>query len=163
MSLRDALDHVMNRGSLVYTFSCIYNVYYHDNDKYTLPDVFTAYTDVVRLILELPYMKTNENYISLSSQVNDEEEHVHVGLHDTVEGELYALDYVPWSDLTACLIEDKIGLDIHDQLAHILWEITFHGFTPEAIEKQANKLKDIIEDEDNTHYEILDLDDLLKD
>ena len=40
---------------------------------------------------------------------------------------------------------DDIGLDIHSILAHILWEITFYGFTSSDVDPSVREMRSLSE------------------
>ena len=45
------------------------------------------------------------------------------------------------------MVEDHVGLSNHEKLAHVLWEITFHGFNRESIAEAATELEQISKEE----------------
>lgn len=54
----------------------------------------------------------------------------------------YSLSFIDWAKLLPCEIR-VVGIDLTpDQvLAHILWEITFYGFSNEATQEKGDELK----------------------
>ena len=52
----------------------------------------------------------------------------------------YSMDFVNWEELIDLQIEDLVGLSIADQIAHILYELTFWGWDNIEIQTQAQKM-----------------------
>lgn len=161
MTLRESLNHVMDRGAQAHVHSCIYNVYYRHRSG-TFPEVMNAYGDVIRELLELPKKTNTDDHIILKSVVNDDnnEECVDVYLLNTTDNETYSLDFIEWSDLVDLVIEDQIGLSTSDIVAHILWEITFWGMNKDDIELEKKRTLEATEDI-GAPSETLNIDDLL--
>lgn len=136
MTLRESLNHVMNRGDLIRVITTIYNTYYRSTNP-SFPDVIDKFTCVVRELLELPTGGDVDNYIRLKEAEIDKECFVDMLLYDTVESQEYAVDFINWKDLIDLQIEDLAGLSITDQIAHILYELTFWGWDNVEIQNQA--------------------------
>ena len=143
MTLRELLSHVMDRGHSLQVHGIISDIYYKgDNMK----NVCNTYTTVIRGLLNLdtgPVSKyiTKDHVIQLKSYADEGEEYVGVGLYDTTDDQAYACDFCSWRDLIDLCVEDKIGLSLENQLAHILWEITFWGYTEEEVERQGQLME----------------------
>lgn len=78
----------------------------------------------------------------------------------------YALDFTPWNEWLGMEI-DIISYDMleyQDVCAFILWEMTFHGFSEEPIQKIRDELLNTVEDIKSGKSEgtFLDIDDLKK-
>jgi len=56
------------------------------------------------------------------------------------EGELFALDFIDWTDLIDMNVEKPNNMSEEECLAHILWEITFWGFSNKQVEKERKKI-----------------------
>ena len=63
-------------------------------------------------------------------------------LLDEPKDELFALDFVEWKDIIDIEIYNSAKLTQTECLAHILWEITFWGFSEKEIQKQSKKIQD---------------------
>lgn len=159
MTLRETIDHVVSRGAQAHIHACIYNVYYRLKDN-TFPEIMESYGNVMKELESLPSKPDSNFHIVLQEAVTNDEEYVDVCIYNTVEDEHYAVDFIDWSDLIDLLIEDRIGLAQADQLAHVLYELTFWGFTEDQIKKEKNLL-DLAAKETEQVTDILDIDDLL--
>lgn len=154
MTLRELIEYIYDNDLDTDLHTSIYNNYYTDKE-YTLPNVIDTYNHVVQEIAELPSYTGTDNHILVESVEDEGGSWVHVGLLDTATGDNFAIDFVDWSELVDLMIEDRVGLCHYDRLAHVLWELTFHGFNREDIREQALKLEQDPEDSIP-----LDLDDL---
>jgi hypothetical protein len=161
MTLRESINHVMDRGAQAHIGSCIYNAYYRHRAG-TFPEVMSSYGGVMRELRELPKRTDLDHHIILKSAVSDttNEECVDVHLLDTAENQSYSLDFVDWGEIIDLVIEDRMGLNIADTVAHILWEITFWGMNTDDIESEKNKTLATLETSEPTE-EISNIDDLL--
>lgn len=141
MTLRELINHVMNRGASLHVYACICDTYYGGKDIMGVSHTFTA---VIRELLETEAstdsMITKDHFLMLNSVIADGEECVEVVLKDTVDDSIYAVDFVQWSDLIDLLVQDNTGLSLELQLAHVLYEITFWGWTAEQIKQEKLKL-----------------------
>ena len=159
MTLRETIDHVMSRGAQAHVHACIYNVYYRLKDK-TFPEVMSSYGNVIKELQSLPEKKDSNFHIVVESVVDNQEETVDVHIKNVVDGDTFAMDFIDWGDLVDLLIEDKTGLSQADQIAHILYELTFWGFTEGQV-KHEKKLLERASKEAEQAIDILDIDDLL--
>ena len=159
MTLRETIDHVLVRGGQAHIHACIYNVYYRSKNR-TFPEIMEAYGNVLKELQSLSTTKDTDWHIVLRDQTIDDEAVVDVHLYNTADDETYALDFIDWVDLIDLLVEDKIGLSQADQLAHILYELTFWGFDADQIKKERKLLEQASEEADHV-TEVLDIDDLL--
>lgn len=135
----------MNRGMLPKTINYIRNVDEIIAAK-PIDNVFKAYSNAVRELIELDGCDMYENNtIIVEPQVIDDVEYSHVYLSDGTE--TWAMDFTDWNGLIDLQIDDKISVDVSEMLAHVLYEITWWGFTRESINQQARELEDL--DKDN--------------
>lgn len=161
MTLRESIHHVLDRGAQAHIHATLYNVYYRER-RGTFPEVMSVYSDVMAEILELDGVKTDDhivlnNIIDKCDKTHQDIEVVDVCCWDSVEDETYAMDMMDWNDIVDMLIEDRIGLSVSDQVAHVLWEITFWGFTRDKIAEEREKTKRAAEE---AVEELKSLDDL---
>lgn len=145
MTLRELINHVLNRGAFAKSVNYIRNVDDIIQQK-PIDNVFTAYTNAARELLELPGDdKYKDHVIVVDSMVQDGAECSHVTLFDGDEH--FALDFMDWNELVDLEIKDKISQELSQMLAHILYEITWWGFTRESVKQQREELENM--DRDN--------------
>ena len=145
MTLRELINHVLNHGNFNKTVNYIRQVDQTIGDK-PIDDVFHAYTNATRELLELPGdPKYIDHEIVVESVVENNEEFSKVTLHD---GETtYAIDFMDWNELINLEIKDKISRELSEMLAHVLYEITWWGFTRESVNQQRKELEDVDKDD----------------
>lgn len=148
MTLRETLEHVVSRGNRPQIFACIYNVYYKHKDR-TFSQVLKSYNCVVEELQSLPKNTTSDLHLVIDTVIDGDQECMDVHLYDTVEDCKYSMDFVDWSELIDLIVEDKTGLSNPDQIAHILYELTFWGFTPDQIEQEKKILKEASKEPDD--------------
>lgn len=68
------------------------------------------------------------------------EYYVDVCLYDKEKDELFSIDFIPWENLIQKNIIPKINLTNEQIMAHILWEITFWGFSSEKVKESGDNL-----------------------
>ena len=73
---------------------------------------------------------------------------IDVCMFDEEEDEIYSLDFMDWNDLMDMRIEKPDKMSEDECLAHILWEITFWGFSNKQVAKEKEKTKNAIKDND---------------
>ena len=140
MTLRQLINHVMNRGAVSHVTSCVYNTYYDAQVDYTV--VMHRYTCVIRELLELNADDTYSDHVIVLTETSDDTQS-HIDVHLGAQDKTYAIDYVDWAQLIDLQVRDDTGLQAHDVLAHILWEITFHGFTNDKVKKSRETLENL--------------------
>ena len=76
-----------------------------------------------------------------------EEEYIDVCLHNETKNESFAIDFLPWEHLMQKQIINPLGLNKEQVMAHILWELTFWGYSSEKVVKAGES---IMEDSDES-------------
>lgn len=124
------------------TFNYIYSLYYRDKN-YSVDDIMKADTAYLRVCGEMPELPDNPQdklSIYVTKVPDDEGDVVDVCLYDENEDELFAMDFVPWSDLVDMPVVKACEMADTECLAYILWEMTFWGFDQEKIKQEADRL-----------------------
>ena len=138
------LRSLIKKCSYKNVFNIIYKEYYlnksHSKNKITEADL--AYFKVFESLKVLPKKTTPKLEFHLQNAKIDEEKYISVTLHDGGSNEVFACDFQPWSNLIDCEIHSHVELSGDQILAHILWELTFWGFSEESIQEQSKQLTD---------------------
>lgn len=58
----------------------------------------------------------------------------------TSDGEAWAADFCPWTDMLGFEVQDLADLSPAEQAAAILWEMTYHGWSQEQVGGKADAL-----------------------
>jgi hypothetical protein len=146
MKLREYLNVVFNTGAVFKVMSTLEQVYYQA-EKQSITEISSKYTKVAQELLDLPGLPgCNDHYIELTRVCDPDEEYIDVHLKSQTSKETYSISYVDWADIIDSSVVTEQKLDLTDIVAHILWEITFHGWTRKEILLAEDKLRDIIDE-----------------
>jgi hypothetical protein len=101
-------------------------------------EIDVCYDKVWKDIKALPTSDPDGLCLSLGQRNEAEATFIDVLLYNEKEDETFALDFFPWSELIDMKIkrDEPLGLTDDEVLAHILWEITFWGYTESEVKKQ---------------------------
>ena len=148
-TLRDLLQTCDDRSKV---YDIIHQEYYSDKtDSGDYGIICVSYDDVWEELLHKPSKLISEKWkICIQPAVDDlppdPVTYIDVCLLDSKAQETYAIDMVPWEDIIdyGVVYKKDIQLDVYTTLAHILWEITFYGYTEDKIMEEKKKLEEQI-------------------
>lgn len=171
MTLRQLINAVMETGSLNKVSSLLYDTYCKETDDRQLCD--QTYTSVVRELLEMhgddelhdDHDMLIREHTSLTTNKQDDgfaEKYVDVCLMERGTSNTFAIDMIDWSKLIDMYIHNQDNFSMVEQLAHVLWEITFYGYTNDRIKSECDKLKKMCEDIDNGKTKLIPWDEVKK-
>ena len=138
MTLRDLLKEC-NRNKVMNIIQKEY--YLKELDHFN--EIYASYDSVWETLMfkELNPNKEYEIYLRELSEGFDNT-YIDVCLYCPEDEMTYAMDLTAWEDLIDYKIKTKHDkIDAHKALAHILWEITFYGFSEDEITQEKDKLK----------------------
>ena len=142
MTLRALLEQ-SNYKSI---FNCLYKNYYYKDPEESVIEMSLAYRKVITEILNSTVSPTKEYKILITQEEGMEDglesASVEIGLYYPEEEGFYAIDLTPWSDLADAEIQNDTNIENKCMAAHILWEITFYGFTEDALLSHRDEIKD---------------------
>lgn len=155
MTLRELINHVLDRGKFHKTIG-----YIHSTDpkwqKQDIARVHSSYTNAVQELMDLPGSdELADHKIVVESNVQDQEEFVDVYIESDTGR--WGTCFIDWNDLIDLPIADKISTELSDVLAHVLYDITFWGFTRKNVIEAGESIMNI----DETEVIEVDLDTLL--
>lgn len=140
-------------------FNLIYKKYYvkQPYSQSEIMEIDLSYEKVFNKLLELPKVKNVKNEIHLIQAKSEGEDFIDVCLYNEDEDGLFAIDFFLWSEIVDYPVIAALKLSDEEMLAHILWQITFWGFSEEEIKKQGEATLKASQEE----AEPLNLDELL--
>ena len=151
MTLRDLLKKCRYKD----VFNSIHEKYYQGKKSGETYEADTGYRKVFSELLMLPAKKSSEYHIYLTKECPEiNKKGVHVSLYCEEDEQTYAMDFTPWEDLIDAEIRKEISLDDTTTVAHILWEITFYGFSAGAVNEAKDELGKIIKEGGEVEYKI---------
>ena len=135
------LRELINKSPYKSVFNAIHKAYYFRKDEGRILKADLAFISAWKILCELPPNPQDNWEIHCIDRSTEEESIIDTCYYSKEEDELYALDFVPWSDLIDLEVCSSLPSSC-EILAQILWEITFWGFSPEKIQREADKLKE---------------------
>ena len=135
MTLRDLLKAVRYKD----VFNVIYREYCRCKPEDHIYAIDVSYRKLFGELLTLPPKKSPEYQIYLSDEEADEKR-MDVGLYCAEDDQTYAMDFTPWEDLIDAKIRKRVACDDATTAGHILWEMTFYGFSRESVAEARENL-----------------------
>lgn len=134
-------------------FNNIYKFYLNDKTQYSLDKVAAMDVNFLSVWNELlntkPTKSKDEDVENSCIVINNETENgdpiVDVCLLNETKNETYGIDFLDWSELINKKIKTNFSgseLTESEILAHILWEITFWGFSADKVKSVGSKIID---------------------
>lgn len=78
--------------------------------------------------------------IFVTDYPQDGDKFIDVCLLNKTNNETYSIDFLPWENLIDKEIETNLKLTPEKIAAHILWEITFWGWSSNAVKQAGNEI-----------------------
>lgn len=158
MTLRELLTVVLDTGGLHRVAEFIQREYY---SEYTCRQaICDRITDVILEMVSLDgnHVLKQDNTIQLTTydvivDGGSTEQSIHVGLLEHSTEDKFSLDLIPWNQLIDLPVENKTPTDLHETVAHIIWEITFWGTTAHEIDKQIDHMQQIRDEQEQADGE----------
>ena len=139
MTFRDLLRQSNHRE----IFNYLHKEYYYKDIDDEVHQMAVQYQKVMDALLALPLSPNKKWEIEVRAEEGKFDDICWVNLETQ---EVYALDLTPWSELVDASLREPLPLeDSTEAAAHILYEITFYGFTEEAVVEEGDRLRDTME------------------
>ena len=148
MTLRELINYVMDRGNFHKTVTFLHTTNTTFKER-SIHDVTHMYSNMVAELLELPGSDELSNYtIIIEPAEQDGEDFIDTHLIDS-EGNRVAMDLVDWNEIIDLKINDKVSRELSEMLAHVLYELSWWGFTNQSITDQREELIEQSENREN--------------
>lgn len=145
------LRELLYRKSFKNIFNVIYKNYLKDKSSDKITEYSISFEKAFEELKNVELNKKTKNLIVLNEIKDKDEEVIDVCFYDDSEDEHFALDFMDWGEITECEVVAPKKFNQTTIVAHILWEITFWGYSRDKITEQRktlNKLSEEIEDID---------------
>lgn len=155
MTLRELINHVLDRGKFQKTIGYIHNTDSRWREE-AVDRVYKSYTNAARELVELPGDDELEGHvIVVDSNVQDDEEFTDIYIQ--CGEDKWGTSFIDWNSLIDLPVDDRISLEVSEILAHVLYDITFWGFT----RKNVLEAGDSLSNSDKTDVVEVDIDEFL--
>ena len=120
------LRQILTKGVYHSIFNVLHKHYCRQESDHNLMELAMIYRKVRDELLSLPLNEEPEGYILIKSKDNEVED---VLIKD--KDEIFAADFVEWGNLIdrEVIPDSSYKGNIAEMAAHILWEITFYGYS----------------------------------
>tara|TARA_R100000808_G_C2152137_1_gene161460 strand:- start:2797 stop:3246 length:450 start_codon:yes stop_codon:yes gene_type:complete len=139
MTLRDLL----RTSSFASLFNELHRHYYIDRSDDSLVDLCVSYRKAIGELIYLEGRSSKDwelDVSTVSSSARDPESYVDVSLRTPSSGKIYGLDLVLWEEVIDLPVTFEDSMSPLVAVAHILWELTWYGFTSAQIKAQRDSL-----------------------
>ena len=155
------LRELLKRKSFKNIFNVIYKNYIKDEAEEKVINFSIGFNRAFDELKCVEQHIKDKNLIVLNEVKRDEEQIIDVCFFDHEQDEHHALDFMDWGQIIECEVVAPKKLNQTEIIAHILWEITFWGFSREKIKYERNKTMKSIE-ECNDKVEVISVEDFIK-
>jgi len=141
----------MTLRDLIYTcsyksvFNVIYKVYYKDKPDEEISNADLGFLGAWQNLYKLKANPNKDWKVYITEKEDDNEKFIDVCWYNEAEDKLYAIDFVDWEELIDSEIYKAVPMNDTTAAAHILWEITFYGFSASTVKEEAVKLQELTE------------------
>ena len=159
MTLRELINSNVYKN----VFNFLYKIYYKDRDSSEVEKFDVAYLDVWNNLLKKDLNLKKDYKILIREFPSDPEDDLSESFIDVClqdRKDTFAIDLVLWEDLIDVEVNKKAQICDAEALAHLLWEITFYGFSENSIASFRKSLDDL-SNESGESISLEDLEDLL--
>ena len=146
------LRELIKKSNYKKTFNVIYKNYYI-NQPYSsdeIVEIDLSYSKVFDTLKNLKEVKNSDLEIHLIQAVQEDlkenSAEIDVCLYDKEKDDLFSIDFFLWSEMIDCDVVCGAKLPNEEILAHILWQITFWGFSEEEMKSQAEVTKNALKE-----------------
>ena len=139
MTLRELLKRKSHKN----IFNVIYKYYLTEHTEDEVIQLSIKFEKALSELKATPIGKKSKDSIYLI-EINAEdksEDFIDICLHDFKKDELFGLDFLDWIEFIEHEVNAPSRLNQTQIVAHILWEITFWGFSREEIRNNLASLK----------------------
>jgi len=140
MTFRD----LIHKCSYKRVFNALHRHYYYGNPDETVLEADMGYLNVYKELEQLPPNPNTEWEIRVLKKTDEEDgAYIDTCYHNIKEDVTYGIDLTVWSELIDCEVKKLADISNIECVAHMLWEITFYGFSEEkvkAVKEEMGKL-----------------------
>ena len=158
------LRELLYRKSYKNIFNIIYKTFLKDRTQDEIVELSIKFEKAFRELKNIEQQNKTKNLVVLNKIESQEEQIIDVCFYDDKQDEHYALDFMDWGEIIDCEVVAPKKFNQTTIVAHVLWEITFWGYSREKITEERKDLNKAVEEvkeldlEDLENFNIEDLD-----
>lgn len=150
------LRELLYRKSYKNIFNVIYKTFLKDHTQNKIVELSIKFEKAFRELKSIEQQNKTKNLVAVNEIENEEEQIVDVCFYDNNQDEHYALDFMDWGEIIDCEVVAPKKFNQTTILAHVLWEITFWGFSREKITQEKKELNKAVKEVEELDLEELD-------
>ena len=136
------LRELLYRKSYKNIFNVIYKTFLKDNAQDRIIDLSIKFENAFTELKSIEKQNKTKNLVVLNEIESEEEQIIDVCFYDDKQDEHYSLDFMDWGEIIDCEVVAPKKFNQTTIVAHILWEITFWGFSQQRISSEQKKIQD---------------------
>ena len=152
------LRELINKSSYKSVFNILYRDYYKNRDDEEVSYIDLAYLRAWNELIKKDLNLNKDFKIYITKVENEGDQYIDVNLYSVKEDQIYAMDLTLWSELIDMEVYKGYEIDNTEALAHILWEVTFHGFSEKEVSRKIDELKELARRIDSGEEELIPFD-----
>jgi hypothetical protein len=158
------LRELLYRKSYKNIFNIIYKTFLKDRTQDQIVELSIKFEKAFRELKSIEQQNKTKNLVVLNEVESKEEQIIDVCFYDDKQDEHYALDFMDWGEIIDCEVVAPKKFNQTTIVAHVLWEITFWGYSREKITEERKDLNKAVKEvkeldlEDLENFNIEDLD-----
>jgi hypothetical protein len=154
------LRELLYRKSYKNIFNVIYKTFLKERKNNQITELSIKFENAFTELKSIKKQNRTENLVVLNEVENEEEQIIDVCFYDDNEDEHYGLDFMDWGEIIDCQVVAPKAFNQTTIVAHILWEITFWGFSRKKITEERKELNKAVKEVEELDLEELDIEDL---
>ena len=125
-------------------FNALHKRYYYGNPKETIEKADLGYLGVYKALEQMPLNQNADWEIHVLEKIDDPDgDYMDTCYHNIEEDETYAIDLTAWSELIDCEVKKLADISDIECVGHILWEITFYGFSEDKVKAVKDEMDEL--------------------
>jgi hypothetical protein len=154
------LRELLKRKSFKSIFNVVYKNYLKEESEEKVINFSIGFENAFDELKSVEHHSETKNLIVLNEVERDGEQIIDVCLFDHDQDEHYSLDFMDWGEIIECNVIAPKKLNQTQIIGHILWEITFWGFSRDKIKHERDETIKSIEESEK--LEVSSLEDFIK-
>ena len=154
------LRELLYRKSYKNIFNVIYKTFLKERKNNQITELSIKFENAFTELKLIEKQNKTKNLVVLNEIESEEEQIIDVCFYDDKQDEHYSLDFMDWGEIIDCEVIAPKKFNQTTIVAHVLWEITFWGFSREKITKEKKELNKAVKEVEELDLEDFNIEDL---